>query len=83
LTELLSMILYLSSHMVVLWKRFFTKQITATQTVDMQQPTPESLSDRLQIYKDFNLEVQEERGGYGTSPIYRTPPRTRYIQRYF
>jgi hypothetical protein len=78
------MILYLSSHMVVLWKRFFTKLVkAAAQTVDIQQPTPESLSDHLQIYKDFNLEVQEEQGGYGTSPIYRTPPRTRYIQRYF
>ncbi|KAM3098272.1 hypothetical protein ACKFKG_06105 [Phormidesmis sp. 146-35] len=70
--------------MVALWERFFPKQSNrAEQAAEEQQLTPESLSDRLEIYKQFNLEIKEERGGYGDSRFYRPAPRTRYIQRYF
>ncbi|HEY9657255.1 MAG TPA: hypothetical protein V6C65_02240 [Allocoleopsis sp.] len=70
--------------MVAIWERFFPKQFKETkQTVEEQQPTPESLSDRLKIYREFNLEAQEERGGYGTFPAYRPSPHTRRIPRYF
>lgn len=70
--------------MVAIWGRFFQQQSNkAEQVVEEQQPTSESMSDRIEIYKQFNLEVREERGGYGSSPSYRSAPRTRYIQRYF
>jgi hypothetical protein len=70
--------------MVAIWKRFFPRQTNkANQAAEEQSSTPQSLSDRTEIYKQFNLEVREERGGSGSSPYYRPAPRTRYIHRYF
>lgn len=69
--------------MVAIWGRFFPKQSNKTEQAVEKQPVQESLSDRLEIYKQFNLETQEDRGRYGDSPVYRPAPRTRYIQRYF
>lgn len=70
--------------MVAIWGRFFPKQTNkAAQAAEEQASTPESLSDRIEIYKQFNLNLQEDRGGYDDSRSYRFAPRTRYIQRYF
>jgi hypothetical protein len=70
--------------MIKLWKRFFQKQTNKfVQPTTEQQAEPTSLSDRIEIYKQFDLEIKEEHGGYGDSRFYRPGPRTRYIQRYF
>lgn len=70
--------------MVAIWGRLFTKQSDKSeQAIEEQQSTQQSLSDRLKIYRKFNLEVQEERGGYSNSSAYPSAPRTRRIPRYF
>jgi hypothetical protein len=70
--------------MVAIWGRFFQKLSNeAEQIGEEQQIAPESVSDRIEIYKKFHLEAQAEPDHHGSYRPNQPESRTRYIPRYF
>jgi hypothetical protein len=70
--------------MVAIWGRFFQKPSNKVeQIVEQQQAVAESVSDRIEIYKKFHLEVQEAADHHGFYRPDQPESRTRYVPRYF